>query len=180
MGTSRKTSDNMRKQIRAHSVAALIVSVAVWFAATAPAHAVTVRQGVAALQRRDYNAAAEIFNAIAQRGNPSAQAYLALLYSKGFGVPQNYTAAAFWYRRAAEQGHSGAQYMLGLLYDKGFGVPQDVVEAEKWLILSTAGANGRGAEDRARIRDAVRTKMTRGEIAKSRLRAIEWGPHRER
>jgi|SRR5579859_2453200 len=173
-------ADSMLKRSGRHGITALIVSAVIGFAALGPAHAVTMRQGVAALQRRDYSSAAEIFNAIAQRGDPNAQAYLGLLYSKGFGVPQNYTAAAFWYRRAAEQGHSGAQYMLGLLYDKGFGVPQDVVEAEKWLILSTAGVNGRGAEDRARIRDAVRTKMTRGEIAKSRLRAIEWGPHRER
>jgi hypothetical protein len=30
------------------------------------------------------------------------------------------------------------------------------------------------------LRDAVRTKMTRGEIAKARLRAVEWGPRRER
>jgi TPR repeat protein len=160
-------------------VAALIASMILGGAAVAPAYAVTVRQGIVALQRHDYSTAAAIFNAIAPRGNADAQAYLGLLYSKGFGVPQNYTAAAFWYRRAAEQGHSGAQYMLGLLYDRGFGVPQDVVEAEMWLILTTAGANGRGAEDRARIRDAVRTKMTRGEIAKARLRAIEWGPHRE-
>jgi TPR repeat protein len=169
----------MLKRLGAHAITTLIAGVMVAFAAIGPAHAVTVRQGVAALQRRDYNAAAAIFNAIASHGNAEAQAYLALLYSKGFGVPQNYTAAAYWYRRAAEQGHSGAQYQLGLLYDRGFGVPQDVVEAEKWLILSTAGANGRGAEDRARIRDAVRTKMTRGEIAKARLRAVEWGPHRE-
>jgi uncharacterized protein len=170
----------VKQRLGARGVAALIVSVIMGFAALGPAHAVTVRQGVAALQRHDYTAAAAIFSAMAQRGDPSAQAYLALLYSKGFGVPQNYTAAAFWYHRAAEQGHSGAQYMLGLLYDRGFGVPQDVVEAEKWLILGTAGANGRAAEDRARIRDAVRTKMTRGEIARARFRAIHWGPRRER
>lgn len=170
----------MLKRLGMHGVTALLAGIIAAYAVGDPAHAATVRAGVAALQRQDYNRAAEIFNAIAQRGDPNAQAYLGLLYSKGFGVPQNYTASAFWYRRAAEQGHSGAQYMLGLLYDKGFGVPQDVVEAEKWLILSTAGANGRGAEDRARIRDAVRTKMTRGEIARARLRAIEWGPRRER
>jgi hypothetical protein len=169
----------MLKRTGARCIAALVASVTVGLAALGPAHAVTVREGITALSRRDYTTAAAIFNALAPRGNPEAQAYLALLYSKGFGVPQNYTAAAYWFRRAAEQGHSGAQYELGLLYDRGFGVPQDVVEAEKWLILSTAGANGRGAEDRARIRDAVRTKMTRGEIAKARLRAIEWGPHRE-
>jgi uncharacterized protein len=84
-----------------------------------------------------------------------------------------------WYRRAAEQGDSLAQYSLGLLYDRGQGVPRDIVEASKWLNLSTAGAPRRAREARARIRDAVTTKMTRGEIAQSRLRALEWAPSRE-
>jgi hypothetical protein len=34
-------------------------------------------------------------------------------------------------------------------------------------------------EARARIRDAVATKMTRGELAESRLKALEWVPKRE-
>ena len=85
-----------------------------------------------------------------------------------------------WYRRAAEQGDSLAQYSLGLLYDKGQGVPQDIVEANKWLNLSTAAAPRRAREARARIRDAMTAKMTRGEIARARLRALEWGPTRER
>jgi uncharacterized protein len=170
----------MRKRAGTHGIAALVAGVTIGFAALSPAHALTVRQGVAALERHNYAAAAAIFVPIAERGDPNAQAYLGLLYAKGYGVPQNYTVAALWYRRAAEQGHSGAQYELGLLYDKGFGVPEDVVEAEKWLILATAGANGPTAEDWARIRDAVGTKMTRGQIAKARFRAIHWLPRRER
>ena len=97
----------------------------------------------------------------------------------GRGVPQNYTDAAMWYRRAAEQGDSLAQYSLGLLYDRGFGVPQDIIEAAKWLNLATAGSPPRAREARARIRDAVTTKMTRGEIAQARLKALEWVPKRE-
>jgi hypothetical protein len=85
-----------------------------------------------------------------------------------------------WYRRAAEQGDSQAQYSLGLLYEKGQGVPRDIVEAAKWLNLSTAAAPRRSREARARIRDAVTTKMDRGEIARARLRALEWAPVRER
>ena len=92
------------------------------------------------------------------------------------GVPQNYTEGAMWYRRAAEQGDSLAQYSLGLLYDKGQGVPRDVIEASKWLNLSTAAAPPRAREARARIRDAVGTKMTRGEIARARARALGWAP----
>ena len=59
-------------------------------------------------------------------------------------------------------------------------MPQDIVEASKWLNLSTAAARPPAREARARIRDAVTTKMTRGEIAQARLRALEWAPSRER
>ena len=101
------------------------------------------------------------------------------MFETGRGVPQNYTEAAMWYRRAAEQGDSLAQYSLGLLYDRGFGVPRNIVEASKWLNLATAAAPAAAWEARARIRDAVTTKMTRGEIARARLRALEWTPSRE-
>ena len=66
-----------------------------------------------------------------------------------------------------------------MLYDKGHGVPLDVIEAEKWLILATAAATPSGADDRTRMRDAVATKMTRGELAEARMRALAWQPNRE-
>jgi TPR repeat protein len=102
------------------------------------------------------------------------------LYTLGRGVPQDYTQAAIWYRRAADQGHSGAQYELGLLYDKGQGVPVNVIQAEKWLILATAAAPKAAAEDRTRMRDAVGTKMTLGELAQARMEALAWQPRREK
>ena len=144
-----------------------------------PAHAQSFRQGVSAFNRQDYQQASQIFIPLAEQGQPSAQAYLGFLFETGRGVPQNYTEAAMWYRRAAEQGDSLAQYSLGLLYDKGQGVPRDIVEASKWLNLSTAAAPRQAREARARIRDAVNTKMSRGEIARARLRALEWAPVRE-
>ena len=146
----------------------------------APVHAQSFRQGVAAFQRQDYVTASRIFIPLAERGNAPAQTYLGFLFETGRGVPMNYSEAAMWYRRAAEQGDGRAQYSLGLLYDRGQGVPQDIVEASKWLNLSAAGAPPPVRESRARIRDAVTTKMTRGEIAQARLRALEWAPSRER
>ncbi|MGY4622961.1 tetratricopeptide repeat protein [Bradyrhizobium sp. USDA 4486] len=143
------------------------------------AHAQSFRQGVVAFQRQDYVTASRIFIPLAERGNAPAQTYLGFLFETGRGVPMNYSEAAMWYRRAAEQGDSRAQYSLGLLYDRGQGVPQDIVEASKWLNLSTAAAPPPVRESRARIRDAVTTKMTRGEIAQARLRALEWAPSRE-
>jgi len=144
------------------------------------AYAQSFRQGVSAFNRQDYVQASRIFIPLAERGSPSAQTYLGFMFETGRGVPQNYTEAAMWYRRAAEQGDSQAQYSLGLLYDHGQGVPRDIVEASKWLNLSTAGAPRKAREARSRIRDAVTTKMTRGEIARARLRALEWAPTAER
>jgi TPR repeat protein len=66
------------------------------------------------------------------------------------------------------------------LYDRGQGVPRNIVEASKWLNLATAAASPRAREARARIRNAVTSKMTRGEISLARLRALEWVPSRER
>jgi TPR repeat protein len=148
--------------------------------AAAPAHAQSLRQGVSAFNHQNYAQASRVFIPLAERGNASAQAYLGFMFETGRGVPQNYTEAAMWYRRAAEQGDSLAQYSLGLLYDHGQGVPRDIVEANKWLNLSAAGAPSRAREARVRIRDAVTTKMTRGEIARARLRALEWAPTPER
>ncbi|WP_246767795.1 tetratricopeptide repeat protein [Bradyrhizobium sp. CCBAU 53340] len=143
-----------------------------------PTQAQSLDQGLSALQRQDYVTASQVLIPLAERGNAAAQTYVGFLFETGRGVPQNYTEAAMWYRRAAEQGDSRAQYSLGLLYDRGQGVPQDIVEASKWLNLSTAASPPRVRESRARIRDAVTTKMTRGEIAQARLRALEWMPSR--
>jgi hypothetical protein len=143
------------------------------------AHAQSFRQGMSAFNRQDYSLASRNFIPLAEQGNAGAQAYLGFMFETGRGVPQNYTEAAMWYRRAAEQGDSLAQYSLGVLYDRGAGVPRDIVEASKWLNLSTATAPRRAREARARIRDAVTTKMTRGEIAQARVRALEWAPARE-
>jgi hypothetical protein len=166
--------DRQRRALLVLAAAVLVVSIA------APSQAQSLQQGVAAFNRRDYRQASQIFIPLAERGGAAAQTYLGFMFETGRGVPRNYTEAAMWYRRAAEQGDSLAQYSLGLLYDRGFGVPRNVVEAAKWLELSTAGSPPKAREARVRIRDAVTTKMTRGEIAQARLRALEWAPVRER
>jgi len=167
--------DRLRPLVFAMAAAAALLVSAGDFA-----EAASFRQGVFAFNRQEYLLAAQNFFPLAEKGDAAAQSYLGFMFETGRGVPQNYTEAAMWYRRSAEQGDSLAQYSLGLLYDKGQGVPQDVVEANKWLNLSTAAAPRRAREARARIRDAETTKMTRGEIARARLRALEWVPTRER
>ena len=165
----------LRRLPAAAVLAALVIIAAPGYA---PAQS-ALRRGEAALARQNYAAAVALLSPLAQAGNRDAQASLGYLYAIGRGVPLDETQAALWYRRAADQGQSFAQFQLGLLYDKGHGVPQDVVEAEKWLILATAASPPAAAEERQRMRDAVRTKMTRGEIAEARMRALAWLPRKE-
>lgn len=144
------------------------------------AQAATFRQGVFAYNRQEDVLTSRIFIPLAEQGMPATQTCPGYIFETGRGVPQNYTEAAMSYRRAAEQGDSQARYSLGLLYDRAQGVPRDIVEACKWLNLSTAPAPPRAREARVRISDAVTTKMTCGEIARARYRALEWAPSRER
>jgi uncharacterized protein len=132
-----------------------------------PAHAepASLRAAIAAYDRQDFTKAARLFFALAERGNAQAQSRLGFMYEYGFGVPKNYEAAAWWTMRAAEQADASAQYRLGLMYDKGLGVPQDYVEAYRWLNLSSANAKPYMRAQAARIREAVATKMTRGQLA---------------
>lgn len=178
MSNRRNQRQGCKERWRPRPLMALGLGVLV-FASGMPAHAQSLGHGISAFHRQDYATASRVFIPLAERGNVAAQSYLGFLFETGRGVPQNYTEAAMWYRRAAEQGDSRAQYSLGLLYDRGQGVPHDIVEASKWLNLSTAASPPRVRESRARIRDAVTTKMTRGEIAQARLRALEWAPSRE-
>lgn len=84
----------------------------------------------------DYSTAARYFRKAAENGHASAQYNLAVLYSKGQGVPQSDVEATKWNRLAAEQGDVTAQYNLGIIYEEGQGVPQDKIEAEKWYRLA--------------------------------------------
>jgi uncharacterized protein len=142
------------------------------------AHASVLRHGIAAYNRQDYAVAAANFLDLARRGNVKAQTYLGFMYSTGQGVPQNFVAAAGWYTCAAERGDPLAQLMLGQLYENGQGVPENYVEAHMWLNLGAAHAAPKIRDFGVKMRDAIATKMTRRELAKSRLLALEWGPSR--
>lgn len=92
--------------------------------------------GVDALARGDNQAAFRFFERSAHAGNVEGQVWLARLYSRGQGVPQNYVEAALWNQRAAEQGSAEGQSQLGAAYSIGRGVPQSYDEAVKWLRLA--------------------------------------------
>lgn len=88
--------------------------------------------GVAAINRGDYEAAHARFRQAAEHGHARAQSSLAAMHYSGLGVPKDQEQAVYWYTKAAEQGHAGAQYNLGLMYAQGEGVPKDQEQALYW------------------------------------------------
>jgi len=158
----------------------ILAGVLLALACLAPAQAASLGAGIAAYDHQNFNAAAAILRPLALAGDPRAQSYLGYMYATGRGVPQNYNVAAYWYFRAANQGETTAQYMLGLLYDKGDGVQQDVIKAHMWLDLAAAHAPPKSRDFAVRLRDAMATKMTRGQLGVARQLALQWVPVRER
>jgi TPR repeat protein len=151
-----------------------LVAAVLSFAATTSARADPLPAASVAFARGDFVAAARLLPPLAERGNARAQTMLGFMYETGQGVPQDYDAASYWYRLAAEQGDTTAQYLLGLAYDKGHGVPLDELAAYKWLNLAAARAPKRMRDNFARLRNAVASKMSRGQIAAGQWHALRW------
>lgn len=156
------------------SIRLLLLATTLGITASGVARADALGAGSAAFSRNDYSRAAGLLLPLAERGNARAQAMVGFMYATGQGLPQAYDAAGYWYRLAAEKGDTTAQYLLGLAYDKGQGVPQDDVAAYKWLNLAAANAPRRLRENFAKLRNAVASKMSRGQIAAGQWHSLRW------
>jgi hypothetical protein len=159
----------MSRSARAFFAASILV-----LAVIPSAYADPLAAGGTAFKRGDFGTAARLLIPLAERGNARAQAMVGFMYATGQGLPQAYDAATYWYRLSAEQGDTTAQYLLGLMYDKGQGVPLDEVAAYTWLNLAAAGAPKGMREHFKRLRDALASKMSRGQIAEGQWRALQW------
>ena len=98
-------------------------------------------EGLAALMKRDYAAAAKELLPLAERGNAEAQYRIGRMYEYGAGFPANKAQAIAWYRKAADQSHASAQQELGAIYASGDGVAQDDAQAVAWFQKSAALGN---------------------------------------
>jgi TPR repeat protein len=97
-----------------------------------PAIAEALRNGGAALNRKDYAEALRWLGPAADQGNANAQYGLAVMYANGYGVAVDYPRAIDWLRKAANQGNADAQYLIGFMYDGGVGVTRDDGQAIAW------------------------------------------------
>lgn len=80
-------------------VAVMILS----FGAVA-AYAGPYEDGLGAVKRGDYSAAATLFRKAAEQGNANAQLNLGAMYTNGAGVPKDDQMAYFWFLLASAQG----------------------------------------------------------------------------
>ena len=81
----------------------------------------------------NYVEAAKWFRKAAEMDHPKAQCILGVLYSHGWGVPQDPAVAIAWFKKAAEGGDAEAMRNLGVAYGKGMGVKRSLEEGACWL-----------------------------------------------
>jgi hypothetical protein len=92
-----------------------------------------LKEGYAALSKKDYVTAANEYRPLAERGNAEAQYRIGRMYEFGNGYAQDKAQGIAWIRKAAAQGHVDAEQELGVVYATGDGVAQDDVQAVAWF-----------------------------------------------
>ena len=79
--------------------------------------------------------------ALADAGDPRAQARLALAYLRGQGSAADANAALLWCVSAARSGNPVAEYLLGVLYQQGDHVAADPAQAAAWFSRAAEQGN---------------------------------------
>lgn len=102
-----------------------------------------------AYDRGDYESAAKLFRAEAEKGDSEAQYMLGVMYADAMLGPRDPADAAPWFQKAADQGHPDAQAQLGYFYDFGLGVPRDQAKAESLYRAATDGGSVNGKNNLA-------------------------------
>ena len=96
----------------------------------------------------------------AREGLPYQQHNLAVLYTRGLGVPLDFKRAHYWFHKAAQQGLPESQFNLGVAYQGGKGVRKDFVIAYQYYSLAAT----QGLFNAAKARDHIAQYMSRGQI----------------
>ena len=81
------------------------------------------------------------FQILAAEGDARAQAYLGMMYRRGYGVVTDYTEAERWLRAGAEQGNAMANHRLGWMYARGeiSGQADHTAAVKHWKVAAEGG-----------------------------------------
>jgi len=85
--------------------------------------------GMDAYNRKAYATALREWRPLAKQGDADAQYNLALMYDRGYGVPQDYVQAHMWYHLAGANGHIDAVTLRDRLAKHMS--PADISEAQR-------------------------------------------------
>lgn len=154
-------------------------------AAGTPLDAQSIKAGIEAWQRQDYEAAVENWRPLAQKGDADAAFNMGQAYRMGRGVPLDLAQAQGWLERAARKNHVEAQVTLGLLLfqngNRTTGLrwlreAAEAGDARAQLVYGTALFNGDGVpRDPVRAYAFVSRAAAQGLApAKSTLEAMEF------
>ncbi len=127
-------------------------------------------EGAKAMREGQYRKAFQEWKPLADGGDVSVQAVIAVMYHAGRGVDQDYQQAFKWYRKAAEKGNVAAQANLAVMYMRGLGAKADKVLAYVWYDLAAI----RGEARHRKARDHVADWLTAGQMKKAKRLSREY------
>ena len=91
------------------------------------------KDGYEAAEASDYKKAAQIWQKLAEKGDPVAQFNLGAMYHSGAAGYMNEKLAVKWYKKAAKNGSERAREYLVVGYREGwFGLKKDETKARFW------------------------------------------------
>jgi len=153
--------------VPASRLRAVMAGAALALALAAPA-AAGFEEGVAAVQREQFETARQEFQAAHEAGDARGTFMLGVMREQGWGAPSDEAEAAMWYRRAADAGLSSAQFNLGILHQFGRGVKQDAAVAAKWFAKAADQGHARAMNNLGSMYD------TGSGVPQDRIEALKW------
>jgi len=111
-------------------IAATILGVSLLLANCANA---TMQEGLAALEKRDFETARTYLEKPAEDGDALAQFHMGAMYQAGLGGERSEQKALRYYQASAEKGNRDAEFAMGYFYQKGKGwLEQNPDNAVAW------------------------------------------------
>jgi len=121
---------------------------------------------------KDLNRAKVWYQRAAEQGHVKSMHNLAVLAAGRSGSAPDYATAVKWFTSAAQNGLADSQFNLAVLTESGLGAPKDKIAAFQWYTIAARS----GDREAIRRRDALRTQLTKAELASADAFIAQWQP----
>ena len=134
----------------------------------------SLEEGLKAAEKGDYKTAFNKWKKLAQKGNVTVQATVAVLYHTGQGVKRDYQKAFYWYKKAAEQGNPASQANLGVMYAKGTGTKRNMIESYAWYSVAAAAHKDKKVGNELWGIEAIASQLSKKDMEKAKKLAQQY------